>query len=130
LYSVYFLIIETNVYYRHLAKDIEGRLRAQYTMIDKTSPAAIAAAQQAGLPINDQGELIGEIDLSGGFGVGPASDHYKLAPSSIVVSRKKETRKPKKDTKPRSAISYEMNFTFYNMYLIPILFKYKLITNK
>lgn len=71
-------------------KDIEAKLRARYTLVDKTDPAAIAAAQQAGLPINDDGELIGDVSLSG-FSIGPASPGTKLSQSA----RKRAQRKPK-----------------------------------
>lgn len=77
-----------------LARDIEERLRARYTLIDKTDPAAIAAAQQAGIPINSAGELVGDTDPSG-FGVGPASPSLKPAPSSIVNARRNEIRNRK-----------------------------------
>lgn len=76
-----------------MAKDIETKLRARYTMIDKTSPEAIAAAQQAGLPIDDNGELIGEMDTSGGFSVGPAGPGLKMAPSTAVTGKRRETTK-------------------------------------
>jgi hypothetical protein len=66
-------------------------------MIDKTDPAAIAAAQQMGIPINDCGELVGETDNSAGFGIGPASSEYKLAASNVIAAKKKEAKKPKKE---------------------------------
>lgn len=71
-------------------KDIEAKLRARYTLVDKTDPAAIAAAQQAGLPVNDDGELIGDVSPSG-FSVGPASPGIKMSQSA----RKKAQKKPK-----------------------------------
>ena len=76
-----------------MSKEIEDRLRARYTLIDKTDPAAILAAQQAGLPINDDGEMVGETDTKG-FSVGPTSTSQPAA-SSVVAARKKDARKAK-----------------------------------
>ena len=71
-----------NVVYSQMAKEIEDRLRAKYTLIDKTDPVAIAAAQQAGIPISDDGELVGEVDMKG-FNVGSASS---VKPVSLSIS--------------------------------------------
>jgi len=84
---------------RQMSKDIEERLRARYTLIDKTDPAAIAAAQQAGVPINDEGEMVGETDTKG-FNVGPTSTSQP-APSSVVAARKKDAKKGKSKDRPR-----------------------------
>ena len=84
---------------RQLSKDIEDRLRARYTLIDKTDPAAIAAAQQAGMPVNDDGEMVGETDTKG-FNVGPTSSSQP-APSSVVAARKKEARRGKAKDRTR-----------------------------
>ena len=46
--------------FRLQEKEIEEKLRAKYTLIDKTDSSAIAAAQQAGIAIGDDGELVGE----------------------------------------------------------------------
>jgi len=83
---------------RHLSKEIEERLRARYTLIDKTDPAAIAAAQQAGVPINNEGQMVGETDTKG-FNVGPTSTSQPAA-SSVVAARKKDAKKGK--TKDRT----------------------------
>ena len=72
-----------------LEKDVEERFRAKYTLVDKTDPAAIAAAQAAGIPIGDDGELVGEPDGSG-FGVGQAPSNSKPVASSVVNAKKKE----------------------------------------
>lgn len=69
-------------------KDIEAKLRARYTLVDKTDPAAIAAAQQAGLPIGDDGELIGDVSQSG-FSIGPASPGTKTPHSARKKAQKK-----------------------------------------
>jgi len=83
-----------------MSKDIEDRLRARYTLIDKTDPVAIAAAQQAGVPINDEGEMVGETDTKG-FNVGPTSSSQP-APSSVVTARKKDAKKGKAAAKERT----------------------------
>jgi kinesin family protein 6/9 len=77
-----------------MAKEIEDRLRERYTLIDKADPTAIAAAQQAGIPINDDGELIGEMDMKG-FAVGPTST-ARPAPSAVINARKKDAAKKAK----------------------------------
>lgn len=89
-----------------MSKEIEESLRARYTVIDKTDPVAIAAAQQAGIPINDAGELVGETDSSG-FGVGPAGPGSKLVPSSIINAKKNEQRKGKSRERTRYYFSYD-----------------------
>ena len=76
--------------------DLEQELREKYTLVDKTDPAAIAAAQQAGIPISDEGELVGEPDGSN-FGVGQAPPLSKPAASSVVNAKRKEQRKGKRD---------------------------------
>ncbi len=45
-----------------MEREIEDKLRSKYTMIDKSDTAAIQAAQQAGIAIGDDGELVGETD--------------------------------------------------------------------
>lgn len=79
---------------RQMSKEIEDRLRARYTLVDKTDPAAILAAQQAGLPIGDDGEvmtMVGEVDTTKGFSVGPTvSSSQAAVPSSVVSARKKD----------------------------------------
>ncbi len=67
-------------------------MRTKYTLINKSDPAAIAAAQQDGIPINDDGELVGDVDASG-FSIGGSSND-KPAPSSVInIKRAKATRK-------------------------------------
>lgn len=77
-----------------MAKEIEDKMEARYTMIDKTDPVAIAAAQQAGIPINSAGELVGESDSSG-FGVEPTGPGAKLAPTSSINTKKNDIRRRK-----------------------------------
>ncbi len=48
--------------HRQQERVVEERLRARYTLIDRSDAAAISAAQQAGVPIKDDGELVGETD--------------------------------------------------------------------
>ena len=74
--------------------DLEADLRARYTLVDKTDRAAIVAAQQAGLPVNDDGELVGETDGSN-FGVGTAPATSRPAQSSVVNSKRREQKKGK-----------------------------------
>ncbi|KAI0213411.1 Kinesin-like protein KIF9 [Lamellibrachia satsuma] len=89
---------------RDMGKDIETRLRSRYTFIDRTDPASIVAAQQAGIPVNDDGELVGESDGSG-FGIGPAVNTTKPVTSSIISIKKRETKTKLKGGKDRSSPS-------------------------
>ena len=52
----------------------------------------------AGLPIDDQGELVGETDGSS-FGFGKAPNSAKAGHSSVVNARKRDSRKSKKDVR-------------------------------
>jgi len=72
-----------------IPKEVEERLRERYTFIDKTDPAAIAAAQQAGFQITDEGELVGEPDPKSGFNVGAVST-TRPGPSSVVNARRRD----------------------------------------
>ena len=81
-------------FFSDLERDIEERFKARYTLLDKTDQAAIAAAQEAGIPVGDDGELVGESDRQS-FGVGPASPTAKPSQSSVVNARKKEAKKAK-----------------------------------
>ncbi|ESO94407.1 hypothetical protein LOTGIDRAFT_227399 [Lottia gigantea] len=74
--------------------EIEEKLRQKYTLIDKTDPAAVSAAQQAGL-ISDEASLVGESDGSG-FGVGSAPRSVKAEPSAVVQLKKKEKERESK----------------------------------
>ncbi|XP_046327027.1 kinesin-like protein KIF9 isoform X1 [Haliotis rufescens] len=81
--------------YHQMAQTIEDKLRQKFTLIDRTDPAAIAAAQQAGISIADDGSLVGESDGSG-FGVGTAPRSAKAEPSAVVQLRKKEKEKERR----------------------------------
>lgn len=81
--------------YVQMEKDVEERLRQKFTLIDRTDPAAIAAAQQAGLAVTDEGLLVGETDGLG-FGVGMAPKSAKADPSSVVQLKRKEKEREKK----------------------------------
>ena len=72
--------------------ELEADFRARYTLVDKTDPKAIAAAQQAGISINDDGELVGEADGTN-FGVGTAPTSARPAHSSVVASKRREQRR-------------------------------------
>jgi len=75
---------------------------------------AIAAAQQAGIPINDDGEMVGETDTRG-FNVGPTSTGQP-APSSVVTARKKDAKKGKT---AKERIRYKLyNIVPYNIVLL------------
>ncbi|XP_041374463.1 kinesin-like protein KIF9 [Gigantopelta aegis] len=82
------------VYYQ-MEQTVEEKLRQKYTLIDKTDSAAIAAAQQAGISIADDGSLVGESDGSG-FGVGTAPKSLKAEPSAVVQLKKKERERDRK----------------------------------
>ncbi|KAH3708306.1 kinesin-like protein KIF9 isoform X2 [Dreissena polymorpha] len=82
--------------YQQMEKDIEERLRQKYALIDRTDPSAIQAAQQAGIPITDDGQLVGEPDGQS-FGVGVAPRSARAEPSSVVQLKKKEDEKKKKE---------------------------------
>ena len=77
-----------------IERETEDKFKARYTLLDKTDPAAIAAAQEAGVPVGDDGELVGETDRQS-FGVGPASPTAKPVPSNVVNAKKKEAKKSK-----------------------------------
>lgn len=81
--------------YLQMEKEIEEKLRSKFALIDRTDPAAIQAAQQAGVPISDEGVLVGEPDGQS-FGVGMAPRSAKAEPSSVVQLKKKEEDKKKK----------------------------------
>lgn len=88
--------------YQQMEKDIEDRLRQKYALIDRTDPSAIQAAQQAGVPISDDGTLVGEPDGQS-FGVGVAPRSAKAEPSSVVQLKKKEDERRRKDRGGRGA---------------------------
>lgn len=83
--------------YCQMEHDVEERLRQKFTLIDRADTAAIAAAQQAGHAIADDGSLVGEQDGSG-FGVGSAPKSAKAEPSAVVQLKKKEREREKKKT--------------------------------
>ncbi len=87
-----------------MERDIEERIReqlqAKYTFVDKTDPAAIAAAQQAGLPVGDDGELVGEPDGTS-FGIGTAPASSKHPGSSVVAMKKKDMKRGKSRDRSR-----------------------------
>lgn len=85
--------------YGNLEKTVEENFRQRYTLIDRTDPAAIVAAQKAGIAIKDDGTLVGELDGSS-FGVGLSTKAAKCAPSD-VVQLKKGIKEKEKKTKPK-----------------------------
>ncbi|CAD5115830.1 DgyrCDS4768 [Dimorphilus gyrociliatus] len=81
-----------------IEKNVEDKFRSRYTLLDKQDAAAIAQAQQAGVPIDDNGDyLVGETDGSG-YGIPGASG--KPVPSSAVNAKKKESKKKEKRSSP------------------------------
>ena len=72
-----------------MEKEIEARLRSRYTFIDRTDQASIMAAQQAGIPLNDDGELVGESD---GSGVWDWPSHQPGKTSSFIHHQYQEAR--------------------------------------
>ncbi|XP_013400973.1 kinesin-like protein KIF9 [Lingula anatina] len=80
--------------YGQMEKEIEEKLRVKYTLVDKTDPASIAAAQKAGVAITDDGTLVGEADGQS-FGVGVAPKSAKAEQSATVSAIKKASLKRK-----------------------------------
>lgn len=80
--------------YQQMEKEVEERLRNKFALIDRTDPSAIQAAQQAGVPISDDGTLVGDSDGQS-FGVGVAPRSAKAEPSSVVQLRKREEERRK-----------------------------------
>ncbi|XP_072047757.1 kinesin-like protein KIF9 [Amphiura filiformis] len=81
--------------------DVEARLRAKYTMIDRSDPAAIAAAQRAGVVFDEHGgaSYVGDVDGQGfGLGMAPAS---AKPTHSAVASAKKRGRRSKDRSSPQ-----------------------------
>ena len=74
--------------YSQQEKEIEERIRNKYMLVDKSDPSSIAAAQQAGVAINDEGDLVGEPD-GRSFGIGPAPSSAKPTASSVVNAKKR-----------------------------------------
>jgi hypothetical protein len=72
---------------RRMERDVEGRLRERYTMIDKNDAEQIAEAQKAGLPIADDGTLVGDTDGLG-FGIGNAPKDSRAAKGDLLKSTK------------------------------------------
>lgn len=80
--------------YGQQEKEIEERIRIKYMLVDKSDPSSIAAAQQAGVAITDEGELVGEPD-GRSFGIGPAPSSAKPTASSVVNAKKREVKRGK-----------------------------------
>ena len=70
-----------------MERDVEGRLRERYTMIDKNDAEQIAEAQKAGLPIADDGSLVGETDGQG-FGIGLAPKDLRASKADLLKATK------------------------------------------
>ncbi|XP_070571216.1 kinesin-like protein KIF9 [Ptychodera flava] len=83
--------------------EVESRLRAKFTLIDRTDPNAVAAAQKAGVVFDENGEAtyVGEMDRQN-FGIGVAPTSSKPASSSVVAARKVKSRKSKERASPPS----------------------------
>ncbi|XP_077997452.1 kinesin-like protein KIF9 [Glandiceps talaboti] len=83
--------------------DVEARLRGKFTLIDRTDPNAVAAAQKAGVVFDENGEAtyVGDMDRTS-FGLGVAPSSSKPASSSVVAARKVKSRKSKERASPPS----------------------------
>ncbi|KAK7506301.1 hypothetical protein BaRGS_00002413 [Batillaria attramentaria] len=92
--------------YNQMEQDVEERLRQKYTMIDRSDTAAIAAAQQAGMTIAEDGSMVGDTD-GAGFGVGSAPKSARAEPSAVVQLKKKEREREKKRTSGRGSAKGE-----------------------
>lgn len=79
-----------------MEQDVEHKLRTKYTLIDRTDPAAVAAAQKAGVVFDDNGggTYVGDVDGQG-FGLGVAPSSAKPTHSSIVSAKKMKGKKGK-----------------------------------
>ena len=69
-------------------------------LVDKSDPSSIAAAQQAGVAITDDGELVGESDGQS-FGIGPAPSSAKPPASSVVNAKKRDVKREKSKDRAR-----------------------------
>lgn len=70
-----------------MEKDVEAKFRERYTVIDRMDAEQIAEAQKAGIPINDDGTLMGDTDGSG-FGIGMASKDMRASKDNLLKSTK------------------------------------------
>lgn len=73
--------------------DVEVRLRAKYTVIDMSDPAAVAAAQKAGVVFDEFGgaTYVGNTDGQG-FGVGVAPSSSKPTHSAVASAKRRGKR--------------------------------------
>ncbi|XP_071482044.1 kinesin-like protein KIF9 [Diadema antillarum] len=85
-----------------MENEVESRLRNKFTLIDRTDPNAVAAAQKAGVVFDEDGgaTYVGEVDGQG-FGIGVAPASSKPAHSSVVSARKGRGRKAKDRGSPQ-----------------------------
>ena len=83
-----------------MEKEVEDKLRAKYTLVDRSDPASIAAAQKAGVNINADGTLVGEPDGTS-FGVGVAPSGARPAPSSVVNAKRKDNKRGRSKDRQR-----------------------------
>ncbi|XP_033101480.1 kinesin-like protein KIF9 [Anneissia japonica] len=81
-----------------MESEVEGRLRMKYTLIDKTDPNSIAAAQKAGVVFDEEGNAtyVGETD-SQNFGIGVAPASLKPTHSAVVSATKRARSKKGKE---------------------------------
>ncbi|XP_022112111.1 kinesin-like protein KIF9 isoform X2 [Acanthaster planci] len=85
-----------------MEQDVEARLRSKYTLIDRMDPAAVAAAQKAGVVFDDNGgaTYVGEVDGQG-FGLGVAPSSAKPTHSAIVSAKKAKSKRGKDRASPQ-----------------------------
>ncbi|XP_071943121.1 kinesin-like protein KIF9 isoform X2 [Antedon mediterranea] len=81
-----------------MESEVEGRLRVKYTLIDKTDPNSIAAAQKAGVVFDEEGNAtyVGEPDNQN-FGIGIAPSPTKPTHSAVVSATKRARSKKAKE---------------------------------
>ncbi|XP_006820140.1 kinesin-like protein KIF9 [Saccoglossus kowalevskii] len=86
-----------------MESQVENKLRAKFTLIDRADPNAIAAAQKAGVVFDENGEVsyVGDVDRQN-FGIGIAPSSSKPASSSVVAARRVKSRKSKERASPPS----------------------------
>ncbi|XP_064647221.1 kinesin-like protein KIF9 [Lineus longissimus] len=82
--------------YLQVERDVEERLRAKYTMMDRADPTAVAPVQPTGPPVVEDMQLVGEPDRQN-FGVGQLPKSGKAEPSSVVNAKKREMKKKSKE---------------------------------
>ena len=83
-----------------MEKDVEGRLREKYALIDKNDVDQIAEAQKAGYNVADDSSLVGESDGQG-FGLGYASKDSRANKNDLLkITKKNRLKQNNKGSSP------------------------------